>query len=297
LKYIASLVIPPAYRNVEIYYRTGRPPKILYMGIDAKGREQFIYSSWWTEQQRSIKLCNLIRFGEALPQIQSDITTHLRREGKWTQTRVIALILRIISLCYFRIGNTKYETLYQSHGISTISKRHIKIGDDGIRFEFIGKKAQKNECLVVDPLAVKSLQDLVGEIKSDTVHIFQYQSGGKWHDIKHTDVNDYLKKYDPVLTSKMFRTWDTNIMLIRLLERTEPIRLTAPQRRRVIVAALREVSYLVHNTLVICRKDYADPDLIGLYLDHPRKYKSLFITPPSSERVKFMNWLRNKCSD
>lgn len=295
LKYIANLVIPPAFRGVEIYYRKGKPPKILYMGIDSKDREQFMYSDWWIEQQRKVKLCNLIRFGEMLPQIHADITTHLNRGGKWTIKRVIALILRVINLCYFRIGNIKYEEKHGSHGISTVSKRHIKFGEDGVRFDFIGKKGMKNECVVVDALAIKSLKSLCEHVAGDG-HVFKYQLGGEWHHIKHTDVNDYLKEYDPLITSKMFRTWDTNMMLIKRLGQTEPWKMTAPQRRRAVVAALKEVSNLVHNTPAISKKDYADPELIKLYLEHPVTYRRDFITPITTERIRFLNWLRAKCS-
>lgn len=293
LQYARGLVIPPAYRDVEIYYRRGtRPPKIMYMGTDAAGREQYIYAPWWAEQQRDIKLCSLIRFGELLPRIQTDITAHLRRGGRWTQTRSVALILRIIGLCYFRIGNTKYERLYKSHGISTVSKRHLIIDDAGARFSFVGKRAQTNECVIVDPLTIASLSNLVSHVGGDG-HIFKYQSGGHWHHVRHTDVNDYLKVYDPVLTSKMFRTWDTNAMLIDLLP--DPVPLTSPARRRALVAVFRNISSRVHNTMAICRKSYADPDLAALYLEHPRKYRTLFVTPDSTTRTKLLGWLRSRC--
>lgn len=294
LEYIKGLVIPPAYRDVEIYYSAR--PKILYMGYDAKDRPQFIYASWWADQQRTIKLCNLIPFGEKLPSIMNDIDTVLRKGERWTQNRVVALILRVISHCYFRVGNVKYESKYESHGISTITPEHIEFKDSGAHIKFIGKKAQLNECVVVDPLARKLLEELRDAAKSGDHHLFKYQLGGEWHHVKHTDVNDFLKKYDPVFTSKMFRTFDTNVMLIKLLQ-TDPNTLTPPARKREVVKALKTVSAVVHNTPTICRKDYADPDLINLYLAKPRSYKKWFITPQASERVRFINFLRDKCPE
>ena len=294
LEYIKNLVIPPAYQDVEIYYKSGKHSKILYSGTDAAGREQFIYSEWWGEQQQALKLCNLIKFGEMLPQIQADIVARLKSGDKWTQTRIIALILRVISLCNFRVGQEKYTKLYESFGISTVHRKHLKFGDDGAKFEFIGKKSQLNACTVVDPVAIGALKNLLD--RSADQNIFSYQLGKHWVPVKATEINDYLKTYDPVITSKMFRTWDTNIQLIKLLGLQDPTRLAASGRRKAVVAALREVSLLVHNTPAIARKAYADPEIIKMYLEHPRTYKKVFITPASSERIRFMNWLKSKCS-
>ena len=156
LEYIKKLVIPPAYRNVEILYPTTTCSennlKILFSGIDNAGRPQFIYSAKWKESTRNLKFCNVIKFGENITKIKNQIKMTLSSSQYWTKDRVIALILRIISICYFRIGNVKYEKLYSSHGISTIGTKHIKINKGRIRFIFTGKKGVLNECIVVDPL-------------------------------------------------------------------------------------------------------------------------------------------------
>lgn len=292
LDYLAKLVIPPAWRDVEIYY--GARPKILYMGWDAKDRPQFVYAQWWVEQQRSIKLCNLIPFGEMLPLIQSDIAKSLRQSGRWTKNKIAALVLRIISLCYFRVGNLKYEEQNASHGITTLSREHITIDAGGVHFKFIGKKAQLNECVCVDPLVKDRMRELL-DLKSQDPHVFRYQAGQSWYHISHLDINDYLKAYNPQFTSKMFRTMDTNTMLIQLLSE-DPGQLTVSARKREVVKALKQVSAVVHNTAAVCKKDYADPDIIRLYLEKPRSYKKWFLTPTTSPRIRFINFLKSKCS-
>ena len=121
-EYVKNLVIPPAYKNVRIYYENN--PKILYDGIDAKGRLQQIYSKKWRTAADKQKFKKLIKFGKDLPIIFGNIYKHIFDKNN-TQNKCIAIILKIVSVCYFRIGNHKYEKLYESHGISTIKKHHI----------------------------------------------------------------------------------------------------------------------------------------------------------------------------
>ena len=290
LDYIKSLVIPPAYRNVEIYYV--KKPKILFSGIDSKDRVQCIYSKSWCDNARSLKLCNLISFGETLPSIISDMKSQMESK-KPTKNKIIATLLRVITFCYFRIGNVKYEKLYTSYGISTVTKKHIKFNKNGAHISFIGKKGVLNTCTVIDPSTINALKSLVNLDQSDP-HIFVYYEDGEYKHIKHTEVNDWLNKYGP-FTSKLFRTFDSNIILLKLLGKDNPSALSPNVRKKKIVNAVREVSTMVHNTSAICKKDYIDPEIIDIYLKHPVRFKKLFITPSSDTRIKFINYLKQKC--
>lgn len=293
LDYIKKLVIPRAYNSVEIYYQAnGKEPKIKYMGIDAAGRPQFIYSKKWSEKARHTKLCNLVHFGEELPKIMARMEQHMKAD-RMTKNKIIATILRIISLCYFRVGNIKYENLYSSHGISTLTKKHVRFTNEGIRISFIGKKGVLNEGIITDPITAQVLRDLY-HTRTDDVHLFTYDG----QHIKHTDVNDWLKEFNPIFTSKMFRTFDANTLLIDELNKAdEPKKLTAPQRKRAVVAALKVVSEKVHNTPAICKKSYSDIDMIDMYLTKPIRWAKYFRTPSSSTRIKFINYLRDHCTE
>lgn len=290
LEYIKDLVIPPAYENVEIYYHNGKTPKILYHGIDSKGRPQFIYSQKWSESQREIKLCNLIDFGKAYSTIMNDIHNFLKPQ-KWTENKIISLILLIISMCYFRIGNKKYCDLYCSHGISTITANHIDFLDIHARIHFIGKKGVHNECIIEDPLVIKLLKELCELHK--TGPIFRYSSEGDYNIIKHTEINNWLKTYNPNFTSKMFRTFDSNIILINTLDQL-PFEDKPSKRKKAVVQALKQVALKVHNTPTISKKSYCDIDLIDLYLLHPKKYKSKFMNGKDT-KTNFINYLKDKC--
>lgn len=287
LAYIKSLVIPPAYQNVEIRYnKNPRDDKLAYIGYDSKGRPQYIYAKWWVEKAKFVKFCNMIEFGLKLPAIQADMR-RLALQKTNTKEKIISLIMRIIVLCNFRIGNEKYAQKYKSYGISTIEVQHVKFEARVAKFRFIGKKGVLNECVVVEPGVVAAIKDLVkGKAPGDKV----FTSKGEL--IKPTEVNNWLKSYHPTFTSKMFRIFTVNTLLITRLREASPS-LSASGRKKHVVEILKEISCVVHNTPAICKKDYSDVEIIDLFINSPKKWETQF--RKGSPRIAFVNFLKKKC--
>lgn len=298
LEYIKKLVIPPAYKQVQIFYQKNGTPKILYMGYDSKDRLQRIYSPLWRKKQDRKKFCLLLTFGEHLPKITSDVEKYLDQD-KFTKEKVIAMIVRLVMVCYFRIGNRRYKELYGSYGAMNIEKRHITISDENkqgetMYVEFKGKKGVMNTCHVVDKKLIREVKRMISS-KSTNQTAFQYLSGGKGYDIKATEFNDFLNAYNPVITSKMFRTWDSNILfIIYMRSQGDPCNMSKTARKKKIVAALKSVSQKVHNTSAVLKKAYAQGGILDMYLDQPRKFKRLFMTD-STPRSSFMSFLKCIC--
>ena len=287
LEYLNKLKTPPKYSNVIIFY----PPnshKLLYSGVDEASRTQWIYSPKWKAKAKKKYFADLARFGKMLPKISAKINS-LLKSSRFTKQKQIALILRIVILCNFRIGNQKYEKLYNSHGISTIQRRHIKfLPNKRFHVEFIGKKGVKNYCIIDEPLLYDTMQDLLKN-KSPNDYLFTYTNAGETKRIKATDINNWLKTFDSAFTSKMFRTFATNCLLIARMKELNPKQFKINKRKKNLVQFFKEVSELVHNTPCICRKDYANTDMVNLYLNHPRKWNKLFANV--SPRVGFTNFL------
>ena len=110
LEYIKSLVIPPAYKDVTIFYE--KSPKILFEGYDDKGRKQQIYSAAHKKKSAFKKYCNLIDFGRVLPKMETDLNKYVKNSTP-DKNKIIALIIKIIMKCGFRVGNLKYKKLYK----------------------------------------------------------------------------------------------------------------------------------------------------------------------------------------
>jgi DNA topoisomerase-1 len=293
LEYIQNLVIPPAYRDVTIFYES--KPKILFEGFDDKGRKQQIYSPEHKKKAMKKKFCNILDFGKVLPKIEKDIKIHMKSTTP-TRNKIIALIIKIVMLCGFRIGNLKYQKLYNSFGISNIFKSHIKIMGNNMFISFIGKKGVLNECVIKDKELIIEITKLL-EGKKPKDYVFQYLEDGDLNVIKATEINDWLKSYHDNVTSKMFRTFDTNILFIEFMRKNsvDPDKATDTGRKKIVNDALRVISCQINNTPAICRKEYLHIDLLTLFLESPKKFKKYFYGCLDA-RTCFLNYLEDFCS-
>jgi DNA topoisomerase-1 len=287
LGYIASLPpIPPAYKNVRIYYT--KSPDIIFDGVDDKGRLQQIYSKRYRENADKKKFKALIDFGKKMPQMLLKMQEHIESQGSG-KNKLISIILRIITLCGFRIGQLKYQKLYNSIGLSTLMKKHLKFISPKLEIKFIGKKGVLNECVVEDKLIIDELKKIsAGKAQAD--FLFTYKENDETKLINAIDVNNWLKAYNPEFTSKFFRTFQVNDLLIEGMAEVDPTTITDAQRKKRVVGLLKDISCAVNNTPGICKKSYANPELIKLYIEHPKKYKKDMINGNSS-RVNFIKFL------
>src|SRR6202035_6057880 len=79
LKRIASLAIPPAYRDVWI---TMKPRgHLLATGRDARGRKQYRYHTEWRELRDSAKFERMVSFGEQLSKLRRILKRDLSLPG------------------------------------------------------------------------------------------------------------------------------------------------------------------------------------------------------------------------
>lgn len=291
LEYIQKLVIPPAYKNVVIFYE--KSPKILFQGYDDKQRLQQIYSKEWRAKADKAKFISLIDFGKKLPQMTLKMIDHLKA-AQVTKDKLISVILRITALCGFRIGQLKYHKLYNSVGLSTLQKKHLKFTNKGLEIKFIGKKGVLNECVVEDGLIIGEIKKIAEPKKADEfLFTYEFVEGDtrETRIINAIDVNNWLKNYNPDFTTKYFRTFEVNDKLIDILKSTEPGKKSLSQRKKIIVEAIKDVSCSINNTPAICKKSYLNQNLINLFIEQPKKYQKLLIDNNFTSRVNFIKFL------
>src|SRR5919198_5638836 len=102
---IASLVIPPAWKDVWISPRPNA--KLQATGVDKAGRRQYLYHADFRAQQEQAKYDNLIRFAERLPDLRLAMSEHMDHE-RLDRERVSAIALRLINRAWFRVGSERY---------------------------------------------------------------------------------------------------------------------------------------------------------------------------------------------
>ena len=262
-KYLKKIYIPPAYDDVKI---NKKKSNILAICIYNKGRKQYTYDKKSTEKNSNNKFKKLAKFGKGYKKIikKIDIDFYTGLDNKDKQ---IAIILKIIMDCNFRIGNDKYVKDNNSYGVSTLENQHIKVKRDKIIIDFIGKKGVRNECEVKNKKIIKTLKKKK-KLTNKKDRIFTYRKDNKYYDIKSKDVNNYLKNLGNY-TTKNFRTWGANINLINELIKKN-------NNKKHLQISIDEVAKKLHHTPAICKKNYLDSKLIKFYEDDPEKFIKYF---------------------
>ena len=295
LEYINDLIIPPAYDDVKIFYE--KNPKILYQGYDDKGRLQQIYSSNHRKKAMKTKFCHLIEFGKKLPDINKDINMYLKKKII-TKNKVISLIIKIIMICGFRVGNLKYQKLYNSFGISNILKSHVKIVKNEMIISFTGKKGVKNTCIITDKFLINEIKNIIDN-KKPNEYVFTYLDDEKKSKvITALEVNNWIKIYNVNITSKCFRTFDTNVLFIEyvrnLFKVEDPTKTSDVKRKKDVVKAMKIISNQINNSPIICKTQYLHPDILEMYLHNPNKFKKYFLGCETAQKC-FLNYLHDFC--
>jgi DNA topoisomerase-1 len=295
LDYIASLpAIPPAYNDVVIFYE--KSPKIIFQGYDIKGKLQQIYSPEWRKKADKAKFKALIEFGRKLPMINMKILDSIKSPLK-TKDKLISLIIRIITLCGFRIGHIKYHQLHGSIGLTTLMKKHIKIkSPHEMHINFLGKKGMNNDCVITDTLLINEIKKIIDTLNPNDF-VFTYSIGDKKSGIEEVaitaiDVNNWLGAFNKDFTSKYFRTFAVNTLFIDLMKNVKPTTMTLSQRKKCVKEVLEDLSCSVNNTPTICKKSYMNMDLLNMFIDHPKKYETDINKNPNLTSVlKFIQFL------
>ena len=309
LKHVTSLRVPPAYDKVKINLVKGN--KLFAYGIDEAGRPQYIYNAGYVQKQMAKKYCKLIKFERKLPLINERINK-LVEQKKWNMNKVIAIILRIILHCNFRVGNDIYRRKYNSFGITTVTRDHLSFGKDGtVRIKFVGKKGVENDCTVRDKALVSAMKRIDknnrgngnsgnGGNGGNDQPYFTYndEKTGELKVIKATDVNDFLGKFGK-FTSKDYRTWAANVALLgELCKSVGEMGKTKTARNKDLKNIIESVAVRLHHTPAICKKSYIDNDLLDMYVEKPENFKKLVKgcngTGECVNKV-FVEFLRGKC--
>ena len=277
LNYINSLKIPPAYKDVNI--SSNKNKKVLAIGIDTKNRKQYIYNKLFTEQQKHVKFDNLNIFGKKIKRIRRDILQSLltcsnNNDFITNKQCVISLILYLIDKCNFRVGCEKYKELYNSYGVTTLNSSHLRFNKNNVVIEFIGKKGVLNKAYVKNKIVCDLLKKICeSNKKNEYLFIYNDDKNNKYR-INETHINNYLKKYNELISVKMFRTWSANYILLREIL-NYPLPNSDNEAKKNITKIIKKAAFFMHHTTNVSRKSYMNAEIIDLYLNHYIKFKNL----------------------
>lgn len=261
IRRIEALAIPPAWTSVEIA-RSSRA-KVLARGVDAAGRRQAVYHPSFQRRREREKFERLLRFGEALPRLRAGADRDLRRH-RLSRARVVAGVIRLIDLQFFRVGNPEYSRRYRSYGITTLRGEHVEASEHAVTFDFAGKHGKRQRRRVADQRIARLIARLK-ELPGDEVFRF-FDEDGVVHDLTSRHVNEYVKRrMGEEFSAKDFRTWGGTLHAATLLhEAWAAGELDSPgAAARAVKRIVREVAELLGNTPAVTRSAYIDPRVLA----------------------------------
>lgn len=262
LQRIRALVLPPAWEDVWIC--TDARGHLQATGRDAAGRKQYRYHPDWRTERDSTKYHRMLAFADALPSIRKRTRRDLMGRA-CCRPRVLATVVELLAQTCIRIGNEEYARKHQSHGLTTMLDKHVKIKGRHLHFAFKGKSGVFQSIEIEEPRLAKSVrecQDLPGQT------LFQYRDDARRvRSISSTDINRYLGEISGGdFTAKDFRTWAGSLAAAQALDDVElPTSKTAVNR--VIVAAIDHVAETLGNTRAVSRSSYIHPAVLEAFRD------------------------------
>lgn len=253
---VEALKIPPAWKDVCISPTASGT--IQAVGKDAAGRWQYIYHDNHVRHRERKKFQRLINFAEKLPAMRKALAKDLRQSGL-PRERVMASILRILSLSFIRPGSEIYASENGSYGLATLRPKHVTIKGDTVIFDFPGKSGVRQRREFRDRTTARIIKELLKQPGRD---VFKYQNGDNvFVDVKRRHINSYIKEVmGRNFSAKDFRTWAGTLICACALARVQP-ELNGNQRanKRLLVEAIKETAEALGNTPAVCRGSYICP--------------------------------------
>jgi len=263
--FIKHIYIAPAYDNVQINKCNNE--KVLAIGVDERGRKQYTYNPEYVQAATDNKYKKLIKFGNnykcIMKRINKDMITF--EDSKKKQ---IAMILKMMDECNFRVGNEKYAKENKSYGVCTLENQHIKVGKDNVTIDFIGKEGVRNTCRVKNKRLIKNLRTRKKQL-GKTDRIFSYRSNAKYYNVSAGDVNRYLKQFGD-FSAKNFRTWTANTDLIKELQKP------CQNNKKHLQVSIKKIAGKMHHTPGICKKNYINKELMDMYVEQNDRFRYYF---------------------
>jgi DNA topoisomerase I len=259
---IEQLVIPPAWKDVWISPRPGA--KLQATGVDKAGRRQYLYHPEFRARQEQAKFDRLVLFAEKLPDLRLAMGGHMTHDP-YDRERVCAVAVRLINLAWFRVGSDRYARTSRTHGVTTLTKRHVSIRGTRVTFRFRAKHRAQVRTTLVDAELAEAIMDLIDQ--PGGARLFRYRRNGDSCAITGAVLNDYIREYmGEDFTAKDFRTWGgTLTAAIALAE--HGVAETEAEARKTIANVMRTVGERLGNTPAVARSSYVSPAVVEQYLD------------------------------
>lgn len=262
LKRIESLAIPPAWTEVHIAPTSTR--KVQAWGRDAAGRKQYRYSEDHVRQRDMRKWDRVLRYARRVPELREATNRDLKREGP-DRRKVHALVVRLMSRAFFRVGSERYAVENRTYGIATLRKKHLRIDGRDLYFSYTGKGRKDNRRVVAETPLVEIIEQI---LELPGKRLFKYRDEeGRVRRVTASSVNQYIRSIlGERFTSKDLRTFGGTVRAATILADIGAEEKARAAERNVVLTCKLVASEL-GNTPAVCRKAYIHPVVLDAYVE------------------------------
>jgi len=187
------------------------------------------------------KFDKAIKLAKNLDRVNTEIDKLLN--SKITQTRKLATVAKLISQLAIRVGDEKGEDRADTVGATSIRLEHIKINDNTVEFDFLGKDSIRyNNIVSFSGSMIKNLKWL-SEGKKPSDQLFP--------GISSIDVNEFFNNIIEGITAKVFRTAYGSKLLAEELAKEDVVKMTSAMKLKYFTDAnLTVAKKLNHQSAV-----------------------------------------------
>lgn len=250
LRWIESLVLPPAWTDVWI--SPDRDAHLLARGVDAAGRTQYRYHPEFRRAADATKFARLSLIAPRVPTLRAAAAHALDSSDE--REHVLGLVAHLIDTTLIRVGTERYAEENDSYGACTLLKRHVRVEDDTVSFDFRAKGGQRRRFEVRDELLARHLAARRSGTASDPILV----TATGWTP-SGSDLADFLSAAAGVeMTPKDLRTWGATATMVDAL-------CTPTTDGDPLLNAYDSVACRLGNTPRVARQSYVAPAVVGAW--------------------------------
>lgn len=243
--HIKALVLPPAWTRIQ--YNPDPDADLLAIGIDAKGRDQYVYSAKHAERQTVAKFARTRemakQFAGMTRQAKSDWAKHPE-----------AQVASLIFATGMRPGSREdTQAAKKAYGATTLLAKHVHLEDGGVVLKFTGKSGKDLTIPVQDARIASMLQRRAKAAKG----------GELFPEVTSASLRDYVRTLDGgSFTTKDIRTAvGTETAKRAMRDIATPT--SAAAYKRATKAVGTAVSAVLGNTPTVALQSYIDPTIFA----------------------------------
>ena len=268
-----ALVIPPAWTDVWICpWPNGH---LQAVGTDDAGRRQYLYHPDWRTARDQAKHERVLEVAARLPEARRTVADHLEL-GDMSREHVLAAAFRLLDLGLFRVGGETYATDNGSFGLATVERRHVRVGAEGISFDYVAKSGKRRRIVLQDEQCAAGRHARSSGAGTTARAAPTCSPGGSPTAAAPAGATSPAPTSTTTCTRSSGRTRARRTSAPGTGRCSPPgrspwpgrrRRCRGPRRARAVAAVMREVSEHLGNTPSVARASYVDPRVVDLWED------------------------------